>query len=128
MRLAVPFTIIAVAAALLGGCGGSDDGGDSSASTQAAPQAKGSTAPVGASAHECKGEGELRATGLPCKKARSLMAAWSRTDGCAPADGASRSACGLPGSYRCLSVVTEKGVSVSCAKPGRSLAFTAKPG
>lgn len=127
MRLAIPLTIVAVAAALLSGCGGSDDG-DSSATPQAAPKAKGSTAPIGASAHECKGEGELRATGLPCKKARSLMAAWGRTEGCAPADGASRSACGLSGAYRCLSVVTEKGISVSCAKPGRSLAFTAKPG
>ncbi|HZO06803.1 MAG TPA: hypothetical protein VFB52_10480 [Solirubrobacterales bacterium] len=126
MRLAIPLTIVAVAAALLSGCGGSDDG-DSAASTQAAPKAKGSTAPVGASAHECKGEGELRATGLPCKKARSLMTAWGRTEGCAPIDGASRSACGLSGAYRCLSVVTEKGISVSCAKPGRSLAFT-KPG
>jgi hypothetical protein len=124
MRLALPLTILALA--LLSGCGGSDDGEVSGVSTQPTPQAKGAGAPPGAAAHECEGDGDLRATGLGCKEARSLMASWARTKGCAPSGGDSRSACSLAGSYRCLSVVTERGISVSCAKPGRSVAFTAK--
>jgi len=131
MRLAVPFATFVIAAALLAGCGGSGEG-DSEPATEAAPQAKGSTVPAGASAQECEGgagaKAKLRATGISCAAALDLTKAWKRSNHCAPAGGASRSSCELAGGYRCLSVVTERGVSVSCARPGRSIAFTAKRG
>jgi len=131
MRLAVPFAIAVFAVALLAGCGGSDESGSAS-STEPAPKAKSSNAPAGASAQECNGGAgakvKLRATGIPCSVAVGLTKAWKQGEGCAPATGASRSSCEIVGGYRCLSVVTERGVSVSCARPGRSIAFTAKRG
>lgn len=131
MRIAVPFATVVLTAALLAGCGGSDDG-SSEPSTEATPPAQGSTAPAGASAQDCKGgagaQVKLRATGIPCPVAMDLVKAWEQGESCAPAAGASRSACEIVGGYRCLSVVTDRGVSVSCARPGRSIAFTAKPG
>lgn len=45
---------------------------------------------------------------------------------CKPAEGASRWGCSV-GSYRCQGVVTGRGWSVSCAKPGKSIAFTVRP-
>lgn len=130
MRLAVAIATVLVSAALLSACGGSGDG--SEASTDPQPRTRSATAPAGATAHECEGgagaKAKLRATGLPCTEALGLVAAWERADGCAPAAGASRSACEITGGYRCLSVVTDRGVAVSCARPGRSIAFTAKRG
>jgi hypothetical protein len=126
MRLAVPLAIVVLAVAVLAGCGSSGDGGGSTS----APQSSGSSAPAGASAHSCGGqEGPadgLRATGIPCKQAKLLAAAWARNDGCAPADGASRSSCKLEGGYDCLAAVTDRGLAVSCARPGSSVAFTVK--
>lgn len=130
MRLAVPFAIFLIAAALVSGCGGSDGGGSEPA-TGAAPKAQGSSAPAGATAHECKGgagaKARLRATGIPCSAALGLTKAWEQAKDCAPVSGASRSSCDIAGGYRCLSVVTDRGIAVSCARPGRSIAFTAKP-
>jgi hypothetical protein len=123
MRLAAPLATVVLLAALLAGCG--SNGGGSSMTTNAAPKANGSSAPAGATARDCKGEGSPRATGMPCGEARRLQGAWKGVNGCAPGAGASRSSCTIEG-YRCLSVVTAKGVSVSCAKPGRSVAFTAQ--
>ncbi len=122
MRIALPLTIALLGAALLAGCGGSADGDPDSAVETAAPPRE-QRAPAGATAHECGGAGNLRATGLPCPRARAVETAWARTAGCTPAAGASRSGCVPAGGYRCLSVVTAKGVSVSCARPGSSLAF-----
>lgn len=131
MRLAVPIAIVLLAAALLAGCGSSGDGGSEPA-TQATPQAQGSAPPAGATAHECNGgtaaEVKLRATGISCKEAVGLARSWEQAEGCKPPNGSSRAACSIAGGYRCLSVVTERGISVSCAKPGRSVAFTAKRG
>lgn len=128
--LAAPFVVAVLTAALLAGCGGGDDSG-SEASTQAAPKAKGSTAPAGASAKECKGGAgakvRLRATGVPCSAAIGLVKAWEQGKACPPVSGSSRSSCDVAGGYRCLSVVTDRGISVSCARSGRSIAFTAKP-
>lgn len=45
---------------------------------------------------------------------------------CKPPEGASRWGCSV-GSYRCQGVVTDRGWSVSCAKPGRSIAFRVRP-
>lgn len=132
MRLAAVLlaATAALTIALLAGCGDEESGTESS--TQPAPKAKSSTAPAGASAQECKGGAgakvKLRATGIPCSVAVDLTKAWKQGKGCAPAPAASRSSCEILGGYRCLSVVTERGVSVSCARPGRSIAFTAKRG
>lgn len=129
MRIAVPFATVVLTAALLAGCGGSGDGG-SEPSTQATSSAQGSSAPAGASAQECKGGAgaklKLRATGISCSEGVDLAKDWKADESCVPAAGASRSSCEIAGGYRCLSVVTDRGVSVSCARPGRSIAFTAK--
>jgi|SRR5215213_11805462 len=126
MRLAIPLAIVALAAALLAGCGDSGDGG-SGTTAQPVPNAKGA-APAGATAHECMGGGSVRATGLSCEKAQRLVKSWKGIEKCAPGAGASRSSCPIEGGYRCLAVVTAKGVSVSCARPGRSIAFIAEKG
>ncbi len=130
MRLAVPLAIFALALALLSGCGSSDDGSDSGAASQPAPKSSGASAPAGASAHSCAGKAgsasALRATGIPCKQAKLLAAAWTRHEACAPADGASRSSCQLEGDYDCLTAVTDRGLAVSCARPGSSVAFTVR--
>jgi hypothetical protein len=129
MRLAVPIVIAVLAVALLGGCGSSDDDG-SDASTATAPKSAGQKAPAGASARECAGKvgaaTALRATGLSCKQAKALTAAWARDKSCVPAEGASRSSCKLEGDYDCLAAMTGRGLAVSCARPGRSVAFTIK--
>jgi hypothetical protein len=45
---------------------------------------------------------------------------------CKPPKGASRWGCSV-GAFRCQGVVTDRGWSVSCAKPGRSIAFRVGP-
>jgi hypothetical protein len=55
-----------------------------------------------------------------------VRAAWERTPSCHRPDGASRWGCSV-GSYRCQGVVTDRGWSISCAKPGKSVAFTVRP-
>jgi len=57
---------------------------------------------------------------------RTVRAAWERTPDCKHPPGASRWGCSV-GGYRCQGVVTDRGWSVSCAKPGRSVAFTVRP-
>jgi len=92
-----PFSLIAtlaLAAALIAGCGGS--GGTSTSSPGPASD-------------------------------RGVRAAWERTPACRHSQGASRWGCSV-GSYRCQGVVTDRGWSISCAKPGRSVAFTVRPG
>jgi hypothetical protein len=56
-----------------------------------------------------------------------VRSAWERTPDCKRPEGASRWGCSV-GSYRCQGVVTDRGWSVSCAKPGRSVAFRVQPG
>jgi hypothetical protein len=129
MRLATPLLILVLAAVFLGGCGGSSDETGSGAST--APAGGSSTAPAGASARACPlnagGIEGVRATGVSCGEAQRLAYAWQREKACRPAAGASRSGCSLR-SYRCLATATDRGWSVSCAKPGRSVAFTVRRG
>ena len=97
MRLATALALIASAAVLLLGCGG---GGDS---TTAAPQRA--------------AEGATKA---------EVRAKWEESPDCARPQGASRWGCSV-GPYRCQAVVVDRGWSVDCAKPGRSLAFTVPP-
>jgi hypothetical protein len=129
MRLATPLAIVALAAALLAGCGGSSSGSGSTAST--APKGSGSTAPVGASAQKCETQevdaGELQASEVSCEEARRLMFTWLRQPKCAGPKGASHSSCTIY-SYRCLGTATARGLAVSCARSGHAIAFIAKRG
>jgi hypothetical protein len=134
IRLAAPLVIVAFAALLLGGCGGSssDEGSMPDVTIQggkAPPGADTSGAPVGAAARSCDTDTvdveELRATGVSCGQARQVMYGWQRASSCAGSSGASRSAC-TSRSYRCLSTRTDRGLAVSCSRPGRSIAFIAK--
>lgn len=125
MRLAVPITIITLAAALLAGCGGSEsDSTETGLST--APQGGAATAPAGASARSCEvgvaGIEGVRATGISCGSAKTVLLAWNRKEGCAGSQGISHIACTVR-SYRCIATRTDRGLSVSCARPGRSIAF-----
>lgn len=124
VRLATRFAIVALAAALLAGCGGSGSGSSSGGSSSGGTGS--SSAPAGASAEACVlsvgGLEGLRAAGISCGKAQKLAIGWRRSAGCAPAAGASRSACTV-GGYRCLATSTARGYTVGCAQPGRSVAF-----
>jgi hypothetical protein len=55
-----------------------------------------------------------------------VQKAWERSPDCKRPAGASRWGCSID-SYRCQAVVVDRGWSVSCAKPGRSLAFRVLP-
>jgi hypothetical protein len=51
---------------------------------------------------------------------------WEHASDCDRPSGASRWGCTI-GSYRCQAVVVGRGWSVSCARPGDSVAFTVRP-
>jgi hypothetical protein len=136
LRLAAPLAILALAALLVAGCGGSssDGGASSGASTQtetnAAPPASSPGAPVGAAAKSCATDAvdaeALRATGISCDRARQVMYGWQQQGSCSSPPSASRVSC-TARSYRCIGARTERGTAVSCARPGRSIAFIVKP-
>lgn len=121
----------ALCAAAIGGCGSS--GGESSESSGGEPTARATTptAPPGASARACDvaaaGAEQVRVTGVDCHAARRVIAAWASKPDCASPAGASRSSCTV-GEYRCLAAATERGIAVSCARPGGSIAFVARRG
>ncbi|HWO47000.1 MAG TPA: hypothetical protein VNM41_02985, partial [Solirubrobacterales bacterium] len=52
-----------------------------------------------------------------------IQAQWEHSPDCDRPAGASRWGCSV-GAYRCQAVVTDRGWSVSCSRPGRSVAFT----
>lgn len=54
--------------------------------------------------------------------AQKVKAGWERSSACKRPGQASRWGCSI-GDYRCQAVVVGRGWSVSCAKPGRSIAF-----
>lgn len=58
---------------------------------------------------------------------KSVKTAWELNPDCKRPPGASRWGCSV-GSYRCQGVVTGRGLSIDCAKPGRSIAFTVPRG
>jgi major membrane immunogen (membrane-anchored lipoprotein) len=58
---------------------------------------------------------------------QDVRAAWERTPECKHPQGASRWGCSV-GPYRCQGAVTDRGWSISCAKPGGSVAFTVRRG
>jgi hypothetical protein len=98
MRLATPLVIVALLV-VLSGCGDSS----SEETTTAPPVERGEVA-----------EEKVRAT-------------WQRNPACERPQGASRWGCSV-GAYRCQAVVVDRGWSVSCAKPGESIAFRVRPG
>jgi hypothetical protein len=136
MRLALPSASIAVLATVAAlGCGSGDSGpaqtnarSQGSTGQQTAAEEPGG-GPAGAAAHSCTSGaayvGGLRVTGVDCGAGQAVAAAWSGNASCASPAGSSRFACSVRG-YRCLGAATERGVAVSCARRGRSIAFVAK--
>jgi hypothetical protein len=126
LRLAFLLVAVALTAGLAAGCGdASSDGGGTGPVTEVAP----GKAPIGASAKTCDAyaadaEG-LRATGIPCNQARQVLAGWLREPSCSLPSGSARGSC-LTRSYRCQSVRGDRGLAVSCSRPGQSIAFLAK--
>lgn len=75
----------------------------------------------------CGDSSEETTTVAPSKSVeQQVRAAFLTKPDCEPPAGASRWGCSV-GSYRCQGVVTDRGWSVSCAKPGRSIAFRVRP-
>jgi hypothetical protein len=109
-----PVLAVVVLALFVAGCGGS-----SSSSTQ--PKA-----PAGSKVVSCK-TGGLRATAVDCASARKVMIGWQHSHACALGQGESRGACSVSG-FRCQTVRTGKGVSVSCARPGEAVSFIPRSG
>jgi hypothetical protein len=134
MQLPRPNTIALVALAIAvamaaAGCGSSSDdttsAGETTTPPASTPTTPGQEAPIGVRAKTCDGagsSGEVRVTGVSCELGRSLVAGWYKNGDCAAPEGASRKSCRL-GRFICLGAVTDRGVAVTCAAPGRSVAF-----
>lgn len=79
----------------------------------------------------CGSSGDEATTSTPAGgtgvSAREARIAFEREPDCKRPKGASRWGCSVL-SYRCQGVVTDRGWSISCSKPGRSIAFTVRPG
>ncbi len=136
MRIATLAALALCAALLVGGCGG---GGSAGSSSTAPPERGGATpkratapnAPAGSKVVSCDAgaadlEG-LRATAIDCDSARDTMRRWAQTEACALAEGASRGSCSL-GGFRCQAVRADRGIAVSCARPGGDVAFISTKG
>lgn len=63
---------------------------------------------------------------VPAGSTGQIRATWERSPECERPAGASRWGCTV-GAYRCQSVVTDRGWSTSCSRPGRSVSFTVRP-
>lgn len=75
----------------------------------------------------CGDSSEEATTTAPAQSVEQrVRAGFLANPACKPPEGASRWGCSV-GSYRCQGVVTDRGWSVSCAKPGRSIAFRVRP-
>lgn len=96
MRIAPLLALVAVVALLLGGCGGS---GDETTGTSPSHDPAGAT--------------------------KVVQAMWEHEPGCRRPPGVSRWGCSV-GDYRCQAVVVDRGWSVSCSRPGRSVSFTVR--
>lgn len=119
------FLSLLAAALLIAGCGSSDEGEPTATATTP-------TAPPGALARSCEGSvagtSELRVTGVGCEVGGEVVAAWANKSACTPAGDASRVSCSIYDGYRCLGAATDRGVAVSCARTGSSVAFIAMRG
>jgi len=116
MRLAAAFVTVALAASSLAGC-------DSGTDAPSAPAA-GAARSCAAAATSIEG---LRVTAASCTEARRVAIRWSRRDDCRLGEGASRGGCSV-GPYRCGAVRADRGIAVSCARPGRTVGFIARRG
>lgn len=109
-------TLLAI---LASGCGSSSTETAGEGSTKIAP-------PSGVSVQSCSGNssgvGGLRVSGAGCATGRQVVAGWTSKKACARRAGVSRTSCSV-GAYRCLGAVSERGLAVSCARPGRSVSF-----
>lgn len=72
-------------------------------------------------------DGVTSSTGSTFDGDTLIQAKWEHSSDCDRPPGASRWGCSI-GSYRCQAVVVDRGWSVSCAKPGESVAFRVRPG
>ena len=73
----------------------------------------------------CGDSSEETTTSAPAEQGnvkKQVQTAWERNPSCKRPPGASRWACSV-GSYRCQGVVVGRGLSISCSKPGESVAF-----
>jgi hypothetical protein len=126
MRLAATLLLLAVAAVSVAGCGSSD--GASSGGSGGTGGAT-STAPGGATATACALDADgiegLRVAKASCAEARRVARGWRAAESCSPQG--SRAACSVE-SYRCLATASDRGWSVSCAEPGKAIAFTVRGG
>jgi hypothetical protein len=113
------------------GCGSSGEPSSQPSSGQTAT-ATTPEAPAGAAVRRCPGSvagtGKVRVTGVACDVGRGVVAAWAGKPSCSGSSGASRFSCGVGQGYRCLGAATERGLAVSCARPGSSVSFIAKSG
>jgi hypothetical protein len=135
VRLTALAAIATLCAALLSaGCGGGGSGGSSTTAPPgggggAPKKATAPNAPAGSKVVACResaaGMEGLRATAVDCGTARATMLRWHHTESCALAEGASRGSCTL-GGFRCQAVKVDRGVAVSCARPGGDVAFLVK--
>jgi hypothetical protein len=134
MRLPTPpLPLLLLAVALASGCG-SDESDQSTAPRGTGTEttrgetnrAQQSAAPVGVRARPCRDNGDqsrqLRVTGVECRKGERVAAGWGENRSCRPAAEESRSACSV-GEFRCLATAVGRGLSVTCARPQRSIAF-----
>jgi len=123
LSLAVLTAGLALAAA---GCGSS---GETTQSSSEAGEATTSTAPPGARVETCRGAvagvGQVRTSGTGCAVALGIVASWDSKKACDAPAGGSRTSCSVRG-YRCLGASAERGLAVTCARPGSSLSFVAK--
>jgi len=130
MRPAAPVAIAAVLAALLAGCGSSSSGGSGSRSGST-ERGSAPAAPIGATVRDCESSGAgmvaVRAGGASCAEAKRVAAAWRAERGCAPPPGGSRTSCSVD-AYRCLGVRGDRGLAVSCSRPGASVDFRLRRG
>lgn len=124
--------VLATLASSAAGCGSDGSGSGYGPKDSSAPTAAATTpaAPPGATARACDGgppgSEQLRVTGVDCDTGREVAAAWTDAPACAPASGASRSACSAGDGYRCGAATVERGIAVSCARRGASVAFVAE--
>jgi hypothetical protein len=133
-------TLIAVALAttlVVSGCGSSSeetgDGTTAPAGTEATgtppPDSSPSGVPSGVRAKACgsagKGLEAVRVTGVGCAAGRKLASSWADSENCTIPAQASRGSCRVQGRV-CLSALTDRGVAVTCAAPGKSVSFIAR--
>ena len=137
MPLAPPLIFVlcgfVMLAPLASGCGsdGSGSGYGARDSTEGPATATATTpeAPPGATARACEGTvagvTDLRVTGIGCDAGDAVAASWKEEPSCAAPADASRFSCAVPNGYRCIGASAGRGITVSCARPGASVAFIA---